>query len=610
MSRVVEPRVKKAEIEFLKFLLKNKGNLRDDKLDVITLIEYNQGEKINLPVFLKLLPSLYYFKSSEILNEFSEEEKKELFNLIEKSPWFFELNISLKYPRRKDIIDFANDGKWQVYLLSDRRGFLIYENDKYLRQLDVDYEVNDFDVYKNFLVVLDNEGNLRVIYIYSLKEVYRHSNKDIVGVINSDGKLILIYNNDTKQLIDISEIGEIGFRDIVKVEIVKGKILFEETITLTGHSGSVNSVSFSPDSKYLASGSGDKTIKIWEVESWKEIRTLKGHFYSIYSLSFSPDGKFLASGSRDRTVKIWEVGTWKLIETLTEHSGSVSSVSFSPDGRLLASGSWDKTIKIMKVGSWSLIRTLTEDLKHIFLNYIYILKDLVISVSFSPDGKYLACGTSLGKIKIWEVEAWNLITTLKEHSDDIYSLSFSPNGKYLASGSADTTIKIWEVGSWNLIATLKGHSGSVLSVSFSPDSKYLASGSDDGTIKIWENCYPTFKQPNFKLPIKGLYYLYIKPHLIVYCDDNYLRIWFEDDKGNFKFLDNLCKVSEIVGNFKEIKDFEFWVVDNEFIIFKDNKVCGSDNFKNHINVLLGGFIEAFENFKNFVSLDNLKEVIK
>ncbi|MEO0224440.1 MAG: WD40 repeat domain-containing protein [candidate division WOR-3 bacterium] len=594
MSRVVEPRVKKAEIEFLKFLLKNKGNLRDDKLDVITLIEYNQGEKINLPVFLKLLPSLYYFKSSEILNEFSEEEKKELFNLIEKSPWFFELNISLKYPRRKDIIDFANDGKWQVYLLSDRRGFLIYENDKYLRQLDVDYEVNDFDVYKNFLVVLDNEGNLRVIYIYSLKEVYRHSNKDIVGVINSDGKLILIYNNDTKQLIDISEIGEIGFRDIVKVEIVKSKNSFKELITLEGHSFRVSSISFSSDGKYLASGSYDKTIKIWDTESWKEIITLKGHPESI---SFSPDSKYLASGSDDKTIKIWEVGTWKLITTLKKHSDAIFSVSFSHCGRYLASGGADTTIKIWEVGTWNLITTLKGHSNDIY------------SLSFSPNGKYLASASRDGTIKIWEVENWKLIKTLTGHSNSVLSLSFSPNGKYLASGSWDNTIKIWEVGTWKLIITLEGHSDGIFSVSFSPDGGYLASSSRDKKIKIWKN-YPTFKKPAFRHLIKGLYYLYIKPYLIVYCDDNYLRIWFEDERGNFRFLDNLCKVSEIGGNFKEIKDFEFWVVDNEFIIFKDNKVCGSVNFKNHINVLLGGFIEAFENFKNFVSLGNLKEVIK
>jgi len=70
----------------------------------------------------------------------------------------------------------------------------------------------------------------------------------------------------------------------------------------------VLSVSFGPDGKFLASGSGDKTVKVWEVGSWREVATLKGHGRAVSSVSFSPDGKFLASGSDDKTVKVWEVG--------------------------------------------------------------------------------------------------------------------------------------------------------------------------------------------------------------------------------------------------------------------------------------------------------------
>ncbi len=74
-----------------------------------------------------------------------------------------------------------------------------------------------------------------------------------------------------------------------------------------GHSLYVNSVAFSPDSKYLASGSHDDTVKLWSVESQKEVTTMKGHSSSVYSVAFSPDGKYLASGSEDNTVKLWSV---------------------------------------------------------------------------------------------------------------------------------------------------------------------------------------------------------------------------------------------------------------------------------------------------------------
>jgi serine/threonine protein kinase len=120
--------------------------------------------------------------------------------------------------------------------------------------------------------------------------------------------------------------------------------------TLTGHSGQVYSLAYSPDGRYLASGSKDRTIKIWEVATGKQLRTLTGHSSQVRSVVYSPDGRYLASGSQDNTIKIWEVATGKELRTLTGHPETVFSVVYSPDGRYLASGSVDKTIKIWRVG--------------------------------------------------------------------------------------------------------------------------------------------------------------------------------------------------------------------------------------------------------------------
>ncbi|MEW5856684.1 MAG: WD40 repeat domain-containing protein, partial [Cyanobacteriota bacterium] len=246
-------------------------------------------------------------------------------------------------------------------------------------------------------------------------------------------------------------------------QALRGKIA-----TLRGHDSSVNSVSFSPDGKTLASGSGDKTIKLWEVATGKLLTTLTGHDSPVSSVSFSPDGKTLASGSVDKTIKLWDVATGKPLTTLTGHNLYVSSVSFSPDGKTIASGSHDKTIKLWDVATGQILTTLTG-------HNLY-----VSSVSFSPDGKTLASGSGDKTIKLWEVATGKLLTTLTGHDSPVSSVSFSPDGKTLASASAD--IKLWDVATGKLLSTLNGYG----SLSFSPDGKTLASGSGDKTIKLWD----------------------------------------------------------------------------------------------------------------------------
>ncbi|KAB0241844.1 hypothetical protein EZJ55_16060 [Microcystis aeruginosa EAWAG127a] len=294
---------------------------------------------------------------------------------------------------------------------------------------------------------------------YSL-HLFNEEGKELDAIVEAikAGKILQKHNASNTKVIDALQ-----------------KILVEgrESNRLVGHNGSVNSVSFSSDGKTLVSGSRDKTIKLWNVETGKEIRTLKGHDSYVLSVNFSPDGKTLVSGSWDKTIKLWNVETGKEIRTLKGHDSAVISVNFSPDGKTLVSGSYDNTIKLWNVETGKEIRTLKGH------------DSYVLSVNFSPDGKTLVSGSEDNTIKLWNVETGQEIRTLKGHGSFFNSVNFSPDGKTLVSGSEDNTIKLWNVETGQEIRTLKGHDSTVYSVNFSPDGKTLVSGSVDKTIKLW-----------------------------------------------------------------------------------------------------------------------------
>ena len=298
---------------------------------------------------------------------------------------------------------------------------------------------------------------------------------------------------------------------------------FEEVLEIKGHKKNVWSVAFSSDGKTLASGSSDKTVKLWGVKSGSLIKTLEGHKKSVYSVDYHPKETLLASGSFDDTIKLWDLDTGKEMKTLKHHILSVNKVVFSLNGEylvstgddnavkiwqprigktisiplthsgkrvrvkavaisrknnIIATGATDKKIKLWDISNGRGAKPLGELLGH---------KGAINVLQFSPvNDNILASGSSDKSIMIWDIESKKEILKIKAHAWNVNSLDFHPDGKILASGSTDKKIKLWDPKSGELLGSVKGHSRPVQSVRFSPDGKLLASAGSDNTIRLWK----------------------------------------------------------------------------------------------------------------------------
>jgi WD40 repeat protein/serine/threonine protein kinase len=239
----------------------------------------------------------------------------------------------------------------------------------------------------------------------------------------------------------------------------------------------VTSLAFSPDGKALAAAMENGAVAIWDVAAGALLRSIEAHQGGrCWAAAWSPDGKRLATGGEDRMVRIFDAALGREIATSKGHGATVYGVAFRPDGRELASGSWDGTVRLWNAADGKPVATIERPV------------GWVMSVAYSPDGKLIAAGNDQTTVTIYNGETHELLATLRGHERAVEHLSFARDGRMIATSSADGTARLWEIESEREILSLRCRrtDDQGIGIAFSPDQTRLALAGFDRRIEVRE----------------------------------------------------------------------------------------------------------------------------
>jgi len=250
------------------------------------------------------------------------------------------------------------------------------------------------------------------------------------------------------------------------------------TATLSGHTGPVRAVAFDRFGRYIASGSDDKTIRIYRVESWEPVDTLIGHKGGVMSLAFDAQDDYLLSGSWDMTARLWNINESRssVAAIFSGPRSYVGSVAFSPDGTKAAIGAQDYT-----AWWWDLSAPRREGYSTLSGH-----KSRVYGMAFGNQIPLLASGDANGELRIWSLKSGETMQSKQSDGGRIWNLVYSPpDDRYLVTCSQDGMVRVWDTDELSLTTVLSGHSASVNAAAFSPDGRWLVTVSDDGFGRLW-----------------------------------------------------------------------------------------------------------------------------
>ena len=332
----------------------------------------------------------------------------------------------------------------------------------------------------------------------------------------------LLLSNGDPNLIALLSLRSLGLEYSPQADAALSGVAFQGNLPeiLTGHTDAVKLVKFSPDGRYLATGSDDGTPRLWDLSTGQTVLTFTGHTATADGVDFSPDGKYLVTASDDKTALLWDLKTGQTVRVFSGSHNGIGLPSFSPDGKYLLIDD-GPTPHIWDVATAQMVLTFTghtdgafpvysPDGKYVFtssldgsarlwdtatgkeIRQFFGQNSPIAFAAYSPDGRYVAAGgpanSALATLEN-EIWVWNAATgeqvQLITGAQGVLALAFSPDSKYVLSGGGGRVVQMWDVASGQLYKTFSGHTAEIFGVTSSRDGKWVASGSLDTTARVW-----------------------------------------------------------------------------------------------------------------------------
>ncbi len=246
------------------------------------------------------------------------------------------------------------------------------------------------------------------------------------------------------------------------------------SILVREHDASVTGLAALPDGS-LASAGEDGTIRLWDVGRGIVARTLPGHGGGrVFGLSASADGRWLGSCGADGTARVWDLGSDLEVTRFDGHEdGAVHAIAFSPDGTLVASGGEDRVTRTWRAESGEEVAVLRGH------------RGPVIGIAWRSDGRRIVTADEEARLRVFSAKGGRTRRTPRGHAASVRHVAFSPDGALLASAGDDEAVRIWDTATGGVAGTHFGHDGAVRRVAFAPGGELIATAGEDGTVRFW-----------------------------------------------------------------------------------------------------------------------------